>query len=106
MIITNRSHVQFRGVVCVRTFDYYATKSGAVKCRVTYTPIKRELRHLRGHETVQLLNLALVDNVQSALIFLGLQLEDSPAAELFAALASSTLDASDDATCIIDYLNA
>lgn len=106
MIINNRQHVQFRGVTCVRTFDFYATATGAVKCRVTYIPTARNLRHLRGHSTCQLLNLALIDNVQGALMFLGLQLDDAPAAELFTALASSTLAADADATCIADWLNA
>lgn len=106
MIISNCKHVEFRGVICTRQFDYYCTRQGAVKCRVTYTPVTRELRHLRGHATVQLLNLALIDTVQSALMFLGLQLDDAPAAELFAALASSALRTDDNATCIIDYLNA
>lgn len=106
MIITNRSHVQFRGVTCTRKFDYYATATGVVKCRVTFIPVARDLRHLRGHFTCQLLNLALIDNVQGAFMFLGLQLDDAPAAELFTALASSTLAADADATCIADYLNA
>lgn len=105
MIISTRTRVQFRGVTCTRTFDYYATAAGAVMCEITYTPVAHELRDLRGHATVQLLNLALVDTVQSALMFLELQLDDAPAAELFAALASSALNATDDATCIIDYLN-
>lgn len=106
MIISTRTRVQFRGVTCTRQFDYYATASGAVKCRVTYTPVRKDLRHLRGHATVQLLNLALVDTVQSALMFLELQLDDAPAAELFAALASSALKATDDETCITEWLNA
>lgn len=106
MIISNRSHVQFRGVTCTRKFDYYATPAGCVKCRVTFIPIRKELCHLRGHSTCQLLNLALIDNVQGALMFLGLQLDDAPAAELFTALASSTLAADADATCIADWLNA
>lgn len=106
MIIANKTRVQFKGIECVRTFDYYATKSGAVKCRVTYTPTRKELRHLRGHATVQLLNLALLASVSDAMLFLGVQLDDAPAAELFAALAGSNLPADRDATCIADYLNA
>lgn len=106
MIISNCKHVEFRGVICTRQFDYYCTRQGAVKCCVTYTPVTRELRHLRGHATVHLLNLALIDSVQSALMFLGLSLDEAPAAELFAALASSALKAADDATCIAEWLNA
>lgn len=106
MIITNRSHVQFRGVTCTREFDYYATRGGAVKCRVTFIPVRKGLHHLRGHATVQLLNLALLESVSDAMLFLGVQLDDAPAAELFAALASSNLAADSDATCIADYLNA
>ena len=34
MIITNRSHVQFRGVTCTCEFNYYATATCAVVCRV------------------------------------------------------------------------
>ena len=106
MIINTKTRVQFKGVTCVRTFDYYTTRGGAVKCRVTFIPVRKELRHLRGHKTVQLLNLALLASVSDAMLFLGVQLDDAPAAELFAALASSTLNATDDATCIADYLNA
>ena len=106
MIINTKNRVQFRGVECICAFDYYATASGAVKCRATYTPVKRELRHLRGHATVQLLNLALLASVSDAMLFLGVQLDDAPAAELFAALASSNLAADGDAYCIADYLNA
>ena len=106
MIINTRTRVQFRGVTCTRTFDYYATASGTVKCRVIYTPVARELRHLRGHAMCQLLNLALIERVGDAMLYLGLQLDMSEAAELFAALASSSLDAQDDATCIAEWLNA
>lgn len=107
MIITNRSRVQFRGTVCTRQFDYYATKSGAVKCRIIYTPVAHNLRHLRGHDTQQLANLALVPDVHGLMMVLGLCMDDDDASrELFAALASSNLRADDDATCIIDYLNA
>lgn len=105
MIISTRTHAQFRGTTCSRTFDYYATRSGAVKCRVTYTPVARELRHLRGHDTQQLANLALVPDVHGLMMVLGLCMDDV-SRELFAALESSNLRADDDATCIIDYLNA
>lgn len=106
MIISTSSRVQFRGVACTRQFDYYATRSGAVKCRVTYTPVRKDLRHLRGHATVQLLNLALLASVSGAMLFLGVQLDDAPAAELFYALAASDLDATGDATLIAELLNA
>lgn len=106
MIISDRKHVQFRGVTCTRQFDYYATPAGCVKCRVTFIPVARNLRHLRGHSTCQLLNLALIDSVQAALMFLGLQLDDAPAAGLFTALASAPLAADADATLVADYLNA
>lgn len=106
MIITNKTRVVFRGVECTRQFDYYATPAGCAKCRVTFIPTARNLRHLRGHSTCQLLNLALIDSVQAALMFLGLQLDDAPAAGLFTALASAPLAADADATCIADWLNA
>lgn len=106
MIINNSKHIIFRGVECTRQFDYYATAAGAVKCRVTYTPVRKELRHLRGHDVQQLANLAQVPDVHSLMMVLGLSLDDAPSAELFASLASSTLNATDDATCIADYLNA
>ena len=106
MIINAKTRVKFRGVTCTSSFDYYVTATGAVKCRVTYTPVCKDLRHLRGHATIQLLNLALIDSVQSALMFLGLSLDEAPAAELFAVLASSALKATDDATCIAEWLNA
>ena len=106
MIINDRKHVQFRGVSCSASYDYYCTRAGAVKCRITYTPVARELRHLRGHCTQQLANLALVPDVHGLMMVLGLCLDDDASRELFAALASSTLKATDDATCIIDYLNA
>ena len=106
MIINNHKRILFRGTVCTRQFDYYATRGGAVKCRVTFIPVRKELHHLRGHATVQLLNLALLASVSDAMLFLGVQLDDAPAAELFAALASSNLAADSDATCIADYLNA
>lgn len=106
MILENKKHVQFRGVTCTATYDYYATATGAVVCRTTYTPVEKSLRHLHGHKTVQLLNLAFALNVSDAMIFLGLQLDDAPAAELFNALASSDLHADDCALTIVDYLNA
>lgn len=106
MIINNRKHIVFRGVECTRQFDYYATAAGAVKCRVTYTPVRKELRHLRGHDVQQLANLALVPDVHGLMMVLGLCMDDDASRELFAALASSTLKATDDATCIADYLNA
>lgn len=105
MIINNRSHVQFRGVTCTREFDYYATTAGAVLCRTTFIPIRKELRHLRGHSTCQLLNLAFALNVSDCMMFLGLQLDHTPAAELFAALAGSNLRADDCARDIADYVN-
>ena len=106
MIIKDKARVQFRGVTCIRQFDFYATLAGCVKCRVTYIPTARNLRHLRGHSTCQLLNLALIDDVQAALMFLGLQLDDAPAAALFTALASAPLDTNAPAESIADYLNA
>ena len=106
MIISTRTLIQFRGVICTRTFDYYATATGAVKCRVTYTPVARELRHLRGHDTQQLANLALVPDVHGVMMVLGLCMNDDASRELFAALAGSTLRPDDDATLIADYINA
>lgn len=106
MIISTRTLIQFRGVTCTRTFDYYATATGAVKCRVTYTPVARELRHLRGHDTQQLANLALVPDVHGVMMVLGLCMNDDASRELFAALAGSTLRPDDDATLIADYINA
>lgn len=106
MIISDRKRILYMGIPCTREWDYYATRGGAVKCRVTFIPVRKELRHLRGHEGVQLLNLSLCEDVQSAMLFLGLQLDEPEAAALFAALASSNLRADDDATCIADYLNA
>lgn len=106
MIINTRSRVEFRGVTCTSSFDYYATASGAVKCRVTYTPVCKDLRHLRGHATIQLLNLALVPDVHGVMMVLGLCMNDDASRELFAALAGSTLRPDDDATLIADYLNA
>lgn len=106
MIIPNRSHVQFRGITCTRQFDFYATATGAVVCRVTFTPVARNLCHLRGHKTVQLLNLALCEDVQSAMMFLGLQLEQPEAAALFTVLASAPLDADAPAETIAEWLNA
>ena len=106
MIISTRTRVQFRGVTCTRTLDYYATATGAVKCRVTYTPTRKDLRHLRGHNTQQLANLALVPDVHGLMMVLGLCMDDDASRELFAALASSDLRPDDDATLIADYLNA
>ena len=106
MIINTKARVQFKGVTCVRTFDYYATRGGAVKCRVTFIPVRKELRHLRGHEVVQLLDLSLCEDVQSAMMFLGLQLEQPEAGALFSALASAPLDANAPVETIADYLNA
>lgn len=105
MIIANKTRVQFKGIECVRTFDYYATKSGAVKCRVTYTPVRKDLRHLRGHCTQQLANLALVPDVHGLMMVLGLCMDDDASRELFAALALSDLRPDDDATLIADFLN-
>lgn len=105
MIISNCKHVEFRGVECTREFDYYATATGAVVCRTTYTPVEKRLRHLRGHSTCQLLNLAFALNVSDCMMFLGLQLDHAPAAELFAALAGSNLRADDCARDIADYVN-
>lgn len=105
MIISTRAHVQFRGVYCTASYDYYCTRAGAVKCRVTYTPVRKDLRHLRGHCTQQLANLVLVPDVHGLMMVLGLCMDDDASRELFAALASSTLNATDDATCIADYLN-
>lgn len=106
MIISNCKHVDFRGVICTRQFDYYCTRQGAVKCRVTYTPVARELRHLRGHDTQQLANLAQVPDVNGLMMVLGLCMDNDASRELFAALAGSTLRPDDDATLIADYLNA
>lgn len=106
MIISNCKHVEFRGVICTRQFDYYCTRQGAVKCRVSYTPVARELRHLRGHDTQQLANLALVPDIHGLMMALGLCMDDDASRELFAALASSCLDAKAGAFAIIDYLNA
>lgn len=106
MIISTRTRVQFRGVTCTRTFDYYATATGAVKCRVTYTPVARELRHLRGHNTQQLANLALVPDVHGLMMVLGLCMDDDASRELFASLVGSNLRPDDDATLVADYLNA
>lgn len=106
MIITNRSHVQSHGVTCTRQFDYYATATGAVVCRVTFTPVARNLRYLRGHKTVQLLNLAFALNVSDCMMLLGLSLDMPEAVALFDALASSNLDATDNATSIAEWLNA
>lgn len=106
MIITNKTRVVFHGVTCTRTFDFYATATGAVVCRTTYTPVEKSLRHLRGHSTCQLLNLAFALSVSDCMMLLGLQLDNDPAAELFAALTSSNLRADDCARGIADYLNA
>ena len=106
MIITNRSHVQFRGVTCTASYDYYATATGCVRCRTTYTPVEERLRYLRGHKTVQLLNLAFVQQVSDCMMYLGLQLDLPEAAELFAAIAASPLRADDCALEIADLLNA
>lgn len=106
MIIETKSRVQFRGTTCTRTFDYYCTRIGAVKCRITYTPVKRELCHLRGHDTQQLANLALVPDVHGLMIVLGLCMDDDASRELFTALASLDLRPDDDARCIADLLNA
>ena len=106
MIINTRTRVQFRGVTCTASYDYYATATGCVMCRVTYTPIRKELCHLRGHKTVQLLNLAFVQQVNDSMMFLGLQLDMPEAAELFATLAASDLRADDCALEIADLLNA
>lgn len=106
MIISNCKHVDFRGVICTRQFDYYCTRQGAVKCRVTYTPVARELRHLRGHDTQQFANLAQVPDVHGLMMVLGLCMDNDASRELFAALAGSTLRPDDDATLIADYLNA
>ena len=103
MIINDKKRILYMGVPCTREWDYYATRGGAVKCRVTFIPIRKELR---GHEGVQLLNLALCEDVQSAMMFLGLQLDEPEAAALFAALASSPLDANASVETIADYLNA
>lgn len=106
MIINDKKHVQFRGVTCTASYDYYATATGAVVCRVTFIPVARNLRHLRGHKTVQLLNLAFALSVSDCIMLLGLSLDMPEAIALFGALASSNLDATDDATCIIKWLNA
>lgn len=106
MIIETKTRVLFRGVECTSSYDYYATRSGAVKCRVTYTPTRKSLCYLRGHDTQQLANLALVPDVHGLMMVLGLCMDDDASRELFDALASSNLAADDDATCIIDWLNA
>ena len=106
MIISDRKIILYMGVPCTRERDYYTTRGGAVKCRVTFIPVRKELRHLRGHEGVQLLNLSLCEDVHSAMMFLGLQLDEPEAAALFAALASSPLGANAPAETIADYLNA
>lgn len=106
MIISDRKIILYMGVPCTREWEYYTTRGGAVKCRVTFIPIRKELRHLRGHEGVQLLNLSLCEDVQSAMLFLSLQLDEPEAAALFAALASSPLDANAPVETIADYLNA
>lgn len=106
MIINDKKRILYMGVPCTREWDYYTTRDGAVKCRTTFIPIHKELRHLRGHECVQLLNLSLCEDVQSAMLFLGLQLDEPEAAALFTALASAPLDANAPAETIADYLNA
>ena len=106
MIISDRKIILYMGVPCTREWDYYTTRGGAVKCRVTFIPVRKELRHLRGHESVQLLNLSMCEDVQSAMMLLGLQLDEPEAAALFAALASSPLGANAPAETIADYLNA
>lgn len=106
MIISTKTRVQFKGVTCIRTFDYYATANGAVKCRVTYMPVREDLRYLRGHCTQQLANLALVPDVHGLMMVLGLCMDDDASRELFTALASSDLRPDDDATLVADYLNA
>ena len=106
MIISDRKIILYMGVPCTREWDSYTTRGGAVKCRVTFIPVRKELRHLRGHEGVQLLNLSVCEDVHSAMMFLGLQLDEPEAAALFAALASSPLGANAPAETIADYLNA
>ena len=106
MIINDKKRILYMGVPCTREWDYYATRGGAVKCRVTFIPVRKELRHLRGHNTQQLANLALVPDVHGLMMVLGLCIDDDASRELFAALAGSNLRPDDDATCIIDYLNA
>ena len=106
MIISTKTRIRFRGVTCTRTFDYYATASGTVKCRVTYTPVARELRGWRGLDTQQLANLALVPDVHGVMMVLGLCMDDDASRELFSALAGSNLRPDDDATLVADYLNA
>ena len=105
MIIEGKKHVQFRGTDCTASYDYYATATGAVVCRVTYTPVARELRYLRGHKTVQLLNPAIALNVRDCMMLLGLSLDMPETAVLFDALASSDLRADDCSRCIADYVN-
>lgn len=105
MIINAKTRVKFRGVECTRTFDYYATANGCIMCDVTYIPIRRSLRDLRGHETFQLMDLAFAPNVSDAMIFLGLHLDEAPAAVLFAALAVSDLGADDFGECLAEYIN-
>lgn len=106
MLINTRANVQFRGVTCTASYDYYATATGAVVCRVTYTPVARELHYLHGHKTVQLLNLAFALTVSDCMMLLGLSLDMPEAVALFDALASSTLHADDCARCIAEWLNA
>nr|DAT84781.1 MAG TPA: hypothetical protein [Caudoviricetes sp.] len=105
MIISTKTRVQFRGVTCTRTFDYYATAAGSVMCEITYTPVAYELRDLRGHETVQVLDLRFAPAVCDAMMFLGLELDNTPAAELFAALAISSLPAGDCGESIASYIS-
>ena len=106
MIIETKTRVMFRGVTCTATYDYYATATGCVRCRVTYTPVARELRYLRGHKTVQLLNLAFVQRVSDSMMFLGSELDMPEAAALFATLASSSLRADDCALTLAEWLNS
>ena len=106
MIIENKKNVKFRGITCTASYDYYATATGAVVCRTTYTPVEKSLRHLRGHSTCQLLNLAFALNVSDCMMLLGLSLDMPEAASLFDALAGSNLRPDDNACCIADLLNA
>lgn len=105
MIIESKKHVQFRGTTCIASYDYYATATGAVVCRTTYTPVEKSLRYLRGHKTVQLLNLAFALNVSDCMMLLGLSLDMPEAAALFDALAGSNLRPDDCSRCIADYVN-
>ena len=105
MIISNCKHVEFRGVTCTRRFDYDATAAGTVMCEITYTPIAYELRDLRGHETVQVLDLRFAPAICDAMMFLGLELDNAPAADLFAALAISSLPAEDCGESIASYIS-